>query len=529
MNNRNAGTGPKRVKAVYVKPKKRIYGENPLIEALPPVMQVQDAIQRLSHFPEYDESMREDDNSVRYQYLRTCLRFFTPLGVHIDLERRFSSAIRMSYVERNPAKADYMVQVEESAEEFLSGWIDQYNIRNDYVSTCAPGFNIVGISGGGKSQTAERILGTYPQVIDHSNYNGQEFTETQIVWLKLDCPFDGSIKALCLNFFQKIDSILGTNYSRTYAGNGTRSANAMIPYIATVAANHHLGILVIDEIQRLNSASSGGRKDMLNFFVQLVNTIRVAVVLVGTFKALDLLNGSFSQMRRGTGEGDLVWDRMNFDETWESFVNSLWRYQFTREKCSLGDHPELSRVLYDECQGITDLAIKAYMFAQERAIETGMETITESIIRSAAKDKFQIIRPAIEAFRDKDKSAIKKFEDAYPTFLEKYFYPEDVSQDNDSQNPPPPPKPDIVGVIAGEPEVELMVKKSNSHRETGSSHKNLGQGSKKPVGGTLPGITGDGSEDTGKTAYDALNDSGHIVADNVLGFGSSNGTVGGRI
>lgn len=529
MNNRNAGAGTKRVKAIYTKPKKRIYGENPLIDALPPVMEVQDAIQRLSHFPKYDESMREDDNSVRYQYLRTCLRFFTPLGVHIDLERRFSSAIRMSYVERNPAKADYMVQVEESAEEFLSGWIDQYNIQNEYVSTCAPGFNIVGISGGGKSQTTERILGTYPQVIDHSSYNGQEFTETQIVWLKLDCPFDGSIKALCLNFFQKVDSILGTNYSRTYAGNGSRSANAMIPYIATVAANHHLGILVIDEIQRLNSASSGGRKDMLNFFVQLVNTIRVAVVLVGTFKALDLLNGNFSQMRRGTGEGDLVWDRMRFDKTWESFVDSLWKYQFTRKKCSLEVHPELSRVLYEECQGITDLAIKAYMFAQERAIETGKEMITEGIIRSAAKDKFQIIRPAIEAFRDKDKTAIKQFEDAYPTFLEKYFYSEDFQQGKNPQTPPPP-KPEIIGVVADEPEVALMVKESSSRREaSGSSYKKRGQRSKKPVEGILPEITGGNSENTGKTAYDALNDSGHIVADDVLGFGNANEIAGGRI
>lgn len=529
MNNRNSGSSPKRFKAVYTKSKKGIYGENPLIDALRPVMEVQDAIQRLSHFPKYEESMRQDGNSDRYQYLRRCLRFFTPLGVHIDLERRFSSAIRMSYVERNPAKADYMVEVEESAEKFASGWVDPYNIRNDYVSTCAPGFNIVGISGGGKSQTTERILGTYAQVIDHSSYNGQEFTETQIVWLKLDCPFDGSIKALCLNFFQKVDSILGTNYSRTYAGNGSRSANAMIPYIATVAANHHLGILVIDEIQRLNSASSGGRKDMLNFFVQLVNTIGVAVVLIGTFKALDLLNGNFSQMRRGTGEGDLVWDRMSFDKTWDNFVNSLWRYQFTRKKCSLEDHPELSRVLYDECQGITDLAIKAYMFAQERAIETGKETITKGIIRSAAKDKFQIIRPAIEAFRKNDKTAIKKFEDAYPTFLEKYFYSEDSRQDKNPQ-PSPPPKPEIIGVVASEPEVALMVKKSNSRRETsGSSYKKRGQRSKKPVGGTLPGITGDGSENPGKTVYETLNDSGHIVGDDVLGFGNSNESAGGRI
>jgi len=41
--------------------------------------------------------------------------------------------------------------------------------------------------------------------------------------------------------------------------------------MATVAANHYIGVLVIDEIQRLSLAKSGGADLLLNFFVQLVN------------------------------------------------------------------------------------------------------------------------------------------------------------------------------------------------------------------------------------------------------------------
>jgi hypothetical protein len=47
--------------------------------------------------------------------------------------------------------------------------------------------------------------------------------------------------------------------------------------------------------------------------------------------------------------------------------------------------------------GITDLAVKAYMLVQERAIESGKELIIASIIRSVCKDKFKIIRPALDA------------------------------------------------------------------------------------------------------------------------------------
>ncbi len=43
--------------------------------------------------------------------------------------------------------------------------------------------------------------------------------------------------------------------------------------------------------------------------------------------------------------------------------------------------------LYGESQGITDFAVKLYLFAQERAIESGKEEVTAAVIRSAAQDK----------------------------------------------------------------------------------------------------------------------------------------------
>ncbi len=87
--------------------------------------------------------------------------------------------------------------------------------------------------------------------------------------------------------------------------------------MARVASNQSLGVLVIDEIQNLSEAKSGGHRKMLNFFVQLINTIGLPVVLVGTYKAMSVLGSEFRQMRRGTGQGDLVWDPMAEDEVWQ--------------------------------------------------------------------------------------------------------------------------------------------------------------------------------------------------------------------
>jgi len=65
--------------------------------------------------------------------------------------------------------------------------------------------------------------------------------------LKLDCPYDSNTTALCLNFFQAVDSILNTNYLETYEG---KRPAQLVTGISRVASNHHLGVLVIDEIQR---------------------------------------------------------------------------------------------------------------------------------------------------------------------------------------------------------------------------------------------------------------------------------------
>lgn len=205
---------------------------------------------------------------------------------------------------------------------------------------------------------------------------------------------------------------LETEYSKNYAGSGRRTVDELIPYMARVASLHCIGVLVIDEIQHLSEAKSGGSKKMLNFFVQLINTIGIPVVLVGTYKAMSILSGEFRQIRRGTGQGDLVWDRMAEDKVWEFFVESLWRYQYLKKSCLLT--PVICHTLYDVTQGITDFAVKIYMLAQVRAITTGKETITESIIRSVAKDSLRLAQPILSALKTGDIQLLHSFEDVHP-------------------------------------------------------------------------------------------------------------------
>ena len=139
---------------------------------------------------------------------------------------------------------------------------------------------------------------------------------------------------------------------------GRITIDMMMVRMAQLAGLYCIGVLVIDEIQRLSLAKGGGSEKMLNFFVTLVNTIGVPVVLIGTTKAKAILQSEFRQARRGSGQGDLLWDRMEKGISWNIMVESIWKYQWTQKIVPLTQ--DMKDALYNESQGIIDIAIKLY-------------------------------------------------------------------------------------------------------------------------------------------------------------------------
>ena len=383
-----------------------IYLGNPMIEALPPILLEAEAIQQLKYYPVFNPDERNTPGEWRVHSLQSVFEIFAPLPLHLSLEQRFSRVIRWGYKERNPLAFDHWQRLDASVRALRQGAM--HPPRHGIRST-ARGFTLLGISGIGKTTAIERILSLYPQIIQHHRYREQGLLLTQLTWLKLECPHDGSVKGLCINFFKAIDELLYTNYHQNYARRGRATVDEMLPAMARVASIHKLGALIIDELQHLSEAKSGGAARMLNFFVQLVNTIGMPVILIGTYKAKQLLSKEFRQARRSTGEGDPIWENMQEDEIWRVFLKTLWQYQFVRHPVSFDD--ELSHIFYDETQGITDLAAKLFVVAQMRAISSDKEKLTPAIIRSAAADLLRMVASALDAMRRNDRLALQQFED----------------------------------------------------------------------------------------------------------------------
>ncbi|GFZ94088.1 hypothetical protein GCM10008018_45660 [Paenibacillus marchantiophytorum] len=198
----------------------------------------------------------------------------------------------------------------------------------------------------------------------------------------------------------------------------------LIPIMAHLATLHGLGVLVIDEIQNLSFMKSGGAERMLNYFTQLINTIGVPVVLIGTFKAMRLLSGSFSQARRSTGQGDLIMDRLTEGDDWNYFMNALWRYQWTAKNSPLSE--SIKKTMYDLSQGIVDIAVKLYMLAQWEAMEEADpkdEKITVGLLKSVAKRHMQLVQPLLKILRRNDPALLSLVDDLYPEWnvLDQYL------------------------------------------------------------------------------------------------------------
>ncbi|MHA6578653.1 ATP-binding protein [Pseudomonas yamanorum] len=375
---------------------------NPLIEALPPILSESDAASLISYFPPVVDEERQHDKSVRLHCIDRLRSVVQPLPIHLELESAFSSLLRSGYVGRNPMSTDTVRHLHSLSAPGGS---------NGFRST-ATTFSLVGLSGIGKSTALESILRLYPQTIVHQRYDGRSFVQTQISWLKLDCPFDGSLSGLCRAFFRAVDQAIGQDrYANSYrARNGLPD---LIQRMEQVASTYFVGALLIDEIQHLRSARTGGKDNMLNFFVNLINSIGIPVVFIGTNSMISLFSDVLRNARRGCGLGVTEFQRFEKgDPVWRMLVESLWEYQWCREISPLKD--ELFDVLYDLTQGVTDFLVKLLILGQRFAIQSGEERLTSSTFKRVSDTKMQILKPALSALRSRDPRQLSRFEDLLP-------------------------------------------------------------------------------------------------------------------
>lgn len=389
--------------ASYTKQAISEYAGNPLIEALPPILPETKAIELISNFPQpVAPEELELDGATRIHCIERLRTVVQPFLLHLELESMFSLLIRRGYVGRNPTSPDTVRHLHS-----LSG-AQRYH---DSFRSTADSFSVVGLSGIGKSTALHAILSLYPQTIRHERYEGNQFVHTQITWLKLDCPRDGSLGGFCQQFFHAVGLALGDkDYHKRHRH---RNINDALQQMEQVASTFYIGALLIDELQNLHLAKSGGKESMLNFFLHLVNNIGIPVVFIGTNSMISLFSDVMRVARRSCGGGMVEFKRFEKDnEEWQILVENLWSYQWCKQTAELT--PEIFDALYEHTQGVTDFLVKLLVLSQRYAIQSGSESLSAEIIAKVSNTKMQILKPALSALRSRDPARMRQFDDLLP-------------------------------------------------------------------------------------------------------------------
>lgn len=390
--------------ANYIPSRVPEYEGNPLIEALPEILSEEEAAEKIAHFPNIDDAERSLPRELRLHCINRLKNIVQPLPIHLELESSISTLIRSGYVGRNPMTP--------STWAHLHTLSTNRRLTSNFHSS-ATTFSLIGLSGIGKTTALDSILRLYPQTIFHKKYKNREFIHTQISWLKIECPYDGSLSGLCRAFFKSVDKALGQEkYTRRFKSKG--GIPEMIETMEQIASTYFVGAIFIDELQHLNTAKTGGKDNMLNFFVNLINSIGIPVVFIGTNSMAELFSDVLRNARRACGLGIHDFKQpANNDEAWAVLVETIWNYQWLATVTDLTD--PIREILYDLTQGVTDFLAKLMILGQRYAISSGEEKLSVEIFKHVAETKMKLLKPALAVLRSGDPRKMRKFEDLIPT------------------------------------------------------------------------------------------------------------------
>lgn len=394
------------------------YQNNPLIEAIPPRLTQEQLYQLLYSVPRFTGDLSQLDDEERLELVQQIKpMYWQPLVSHFEKYRNLYTMIKIGYQSRNPISPMYQRQLSIGLDKILSAGTNEYGENLMGNVQTAQQMADIGLSGMGKSKSYERVLSLIPQVIHHTRYKSDYLACKQVLWLHIECPSNKSVGALCRNFYFAVDKLLGTSYYDDLAEKDGR-AEVLAKRMSKVAGQINLGVLVIDEIQRIHKGHSGGEAKMIDFITELTNSIGIPIIMIGTFKALYLFKTSLANTRRGIPDGyaENITDRMKDGIEWDLFVRGLWDLQYTKTFTPLT--PELKAALYYHTLGIPDFAVKLFMHIQCHAIlyeET--ESITIEMLESVASKTFRLVQPIFELIREGEEIDPAAYEDLKPDWI----------------------------------------------------------------------------------------------------------------
>ncbi|MFC5742890.1 ATP-binding protein [Dyella tabacisoli] len=377
---------------------------NPFIEAMPPLEKTkQDFLTNLAHYPPSPTApVRRAGEVVRMMELSTVGDIVIPFPEYQKAGLALATIMRESYVARNPLT----ILDRQRRHAIATQGEDGLPFPKDWRSS-AKGHFMMAVSGMGKTTFALSFLLRYPQVIRHEGYQGHHLTCHQILYLVLRVPHDATLRSLCIQFFEEIDRLLGTNYIRQ--ARSLRQIAPMVQLMNQVATACSLGFLVVDEVQNLRGARSGYAELMLNLFSEIIERLGISLLLLATPAVQSVLEGSVRNARKLASYGETVLRPMAKDDPqWENFCDVYWDYTYVKKKGRLDK--AVRDAWHKASAGNTAFAVLAFMLSQRNEIG-GREMIDVAAFERTMATDMAFLQPAIQALRSGNPDKLRLFDD----------------------------------------------------------------------------------------------------------------------
>ncbi|MDN8558367.1 ATP-binding protein [Citrobacter werkmanii] len=333
-------------------------------------------LEQFSNYPDLDEHIRQHpDPLVREEYTIRLKQLRQPFLIYYECFRAIETAIKDGYSTKNPFSP--------TTAQYLHYPVDDcpgIEPKTGYFEPKAENITLTGASGVGKTSMLEQILNYLPGVIEHDVYQGHrmEFIE-QVVWIKVECPNNSSVRDLCEEILAALDLAMGREKSAA-----ANTIGSLMRQIEQRIKSSFLGLLVIDEMQRLVFKRTGGENNLLNFLHSLVNKLGVPLFFCGNPPFDDTLSKTLKAARRAESSGYFRMEPLKREsDEWEAFIGELWEIQWT---CIYNELTvELNDKMYELSLGNLDIAHRIYREAQRLVIlaDSDDERINTGVLEQA--------------------------------------------------------------------------------------------------------------------------------------------------
>lgn len=342
---------------------------NPYLEAMPDMLSPDQFSKSVASYPPIPNDLVQMSPEERRGLLPSLTSIYVPMPYQYAIYDVLYRAISTTY-----RTAD-VVESTRAINAYYCGRASNYATQADSGS-------ILGAPGCGKTATVRRCLSTMPQVIEHTEYHGQPCYGKQVLWLHVECPSDCSVKTLGYNIMAALDKTIGSQYLQAAQWLRSASASSIAVQTKILLTNHHVGLLVIDEIQNAVTTARKNRqeKPLLRFLVELTNETMTSIYFIGTPVAEELFVSQEHLKRRTRG---IRLAPFRPDGAYLDFLNKIWPYQYTTQAAELTT--SITNKLYDCSGGIPAYIIKIFAESQAQALLIGRSCIDEQAIKRAVE------------------------------------------------------------------------------------------------------------------------------------------------